>query len=81
MFLFHDNAWLPKIVGTAETIMKVLSVVLTHPPYTLTSHCHIFHLFGPLQEVYEDTLVCMMGHCRMPHSSHCNGRRQNFCEV
>jgi len=20
--------------------------------------------------------MCMMGHCRMPHSSHCNGRRQ-----
>ena len=32
VFLFHDNAWLPKIVGTAETIMKVLSVVLAHPP-------------------------------------------------
>lgn len=35
-----------------------------------------FHWFGPLQEAYEDTSLFMMGHCRMPHSSHCNGRRQ-----
>jgi hypothetical protein len=29
---FSMTAWLPKIVGTAETIMKVLSVVLAHSP-------------------------------------------------
>jgi len=50
MFLFHDSAWLPKIVGTAETIMKVLSVVLAHPPYTLTSHCHIFICLVPYKK-------------------------------
>jgi len=47
----------------------------TSTPYSDLPLSH-FHLFSPLQEAYEDTFLCMMGHCRMLHSSHCNGRRQ-----
>jgi hypothetical protein len=68
VYLFHENAWLPKIVGTAETIMKVLSVVLAHPPYSLTSHCHIFIGLVPCKKPMK-TLHCLWwdtAECHIP---------------
>ena len=77
MFLLHDNGWLPTSVGTTEAIMKALCIVLAHPPCSPDLTLSHFHLSGSLQEAYEDTFMCMMGYCRMPHSSHCSGQRPN----
>jgi hypothetical protein len=68
VFLFHDNAWLPKIVCTPETIMKVLSVVLAHPLYTLTSHYHIFICLIPCKKPMKTRYCVWWGtaECHIP---------------